>query len=65
VTLDQVNAVRQRVIAGEEVSMEELKNCIDALRLSRSAAPAAKKEKAPAAKSDKKAAILTLLEGLK
>ena len=54
-TIEDVNSIRQRVIAGEDVSTEELREAIAFLRTSRAAAPATKEPKA--AKSPKAAKV--------
>ncbi|HEX6824764.1 MAG TPA: hypothetical protein VF077_00495 [Nitrospiraceae bacterium] len=46
-TRDEVMDLRAKILAGEEVSQDQLSRAIDFLRVSRAAAPAAKEPKAP------------------
>lgn len=62
-TLESVSMMRQRLLAGEDVSQEELTAAVAFLRVSRAAAPAAKAAKEP--KTTKtKPEIQAILDGL-
>lgn len=66
-TLEEVNTIRQRVLAGEDVPLEVLNNCITFLRQSRAAAPKATKEKKASTSKmteEAKAKLMSALEGL-
>jgi hypothetical protein len=44
-TLEEVNSIRQRVLAGEDIPLDVLQSCIEFLRTSRVAAPKVKESK--------------------
>lgn len=63
-TLEQANVIRQRLLAGEDVSREELTAALTFLRTSRAAAPAAKATKEPKAGAAPKMSLLDMLKKL-
>jgi len=63
-TLEQANDIRQRLLAGEEMSREILASTILFLRVNRAAAPAAKETKAKATKGPA-VSLMSVLQALK